>query len=237
MNLANSISRLTVYYQRHGFARTMRRASLALKRALFSSRTVVFHCDLGTLPVAPVNTPNLPRVERVTSYGELSQQDWKDITSFWNPKLADRNIKERFQRGASLWLIRSQDRLAGYGWTLKGRTMEPYFFPLAPEDVHLFDFHVFAQHRGQGLNPALVNHILHDLATTGRGRAFIEAGEWNEAQLSSLRKTPFCRLGMAKSFSIFGHTVADWTEKETSGRDSNNGTEKAAAARAGSNEE
>ena len=73
------------------------------------------------------------------------------MTSFWNPKLAHRNIKERFDKGASLWLIKFEDRLAGYGWTLQGRTIEPHYFPLGQDDVHLFDFHVFPKYRGRGL--------------------------------------------------------------------------------------
>ena len=43
------------------------------------------------------------------------------MTSPWNPKQAHRNIRERFEQAASLWLIKSGDKLAGYGWTLQGQ--------------------------------------------------------------------------------------------------------------------
>jgi ribosomal protein S18 acetylase RimI-like enzyme len=214
MAISTSISRLTAYYKRHGFGATIRRASLAVKRALFSSRMVVFYCDLAKQTTAPVNIPSSLKVERLRNYAELNPQDLKEMTSFWNPKEAHRNIRERFEHGASLWLIKSGDKLAGYGWTLQGRTIEPYYFPLGQDDVHLFDFHVFPQYRGQGINPFLVTHILGNLATIGGGRAFIEAAEWNEAQLSSLRKTPFRRMGRARSFSVFGHTIVSWVENE-----------------------
>ena len=72
-----------------------------------------------------------------------------------------------------MWLIKSAGKLAGFGWTLQGDTIEPHYFPLAQDDVHLFDFHVFPQYRGQGLNPFLVNYILHSLASESSGRAFI----------------------------------------------------------------
>jgi ribosomal protein S18 acetylase RimI-like enzyme len=215
MGIANSISRLTAYYKRRGFGATIRRAGLAVKRALFSNRMVVFYCDLAKQTTAPVNIPSSLKVERLRSYAELNPQDFQEMTSFWNPKQAHRNIRERFDRGASLWLIKSGDKLAGYGWTLQGRTVEPYYFPLAPDDVHLFDFHVFPQYRGQGINPFLVTQIIHNLPTIGRGRAFIEAAEWNEAQLSSLRKTPFHQLGLARSLAIFGYKFTHWTENET----------------------
>ena len=215
MGISSSISRLAGYYSRHGMAATIRRAGVAAKRELFSSRMVVFYCDLGKQAKAPVNIPRSLRVERLRSHAELSRQDLQEMTSFWSPKQAHRNIEERFAKGASLWLIKSGEKLAGYGWTLQGRTIDPYYFPLAQNDVHLFDFHVFPQYRGQGINPFLVNHILRNPATIGGGRAFIEAAEWNEAQLSSLQKTPFRCLGRFKSFTMFGRTFVHWVESKT----------------------
>jgi ribosomal protein S18 acetylase RimI-like enzyme len=214
MGIANSISRLEAYYKRHGFGATIRRAGLAVKRALFASRMVVFYSDLAKQTTAPVDIPSSLRVERLRSSAELSPQDLQEMTSFWNPKQAHRNIRERFEKGASLWLIKSGDRLAGYGWTLQGSSIEPYYFPLAPNDVHLFDFHVFSQYRGQGINPHLVAYILRTLVPDRGGRAFIEAAEWNRAQLLSLRKTAFIQLGLVRSFSIFGQKYVSWVENE-----------------------
>ena len=83
-------------------------------------------------------------MERHSNQTDLSPQDLQEITSFWNPNLARRNIKERFEQGASLWLIRSKSSLAGYGWTLQGRTVEPHYFPLGARTMcSFFDFHVF----------------------------------------------------------------------------------------------
>ena len=127
--------------------------------------------------------------------------------------MAHRNINHRSDLAASLWLIRLEDHLAGYGWTLRGRTAEPHYFRLGQNDVHLFDFHVFPQYRGRGVNPFLVNYILRRLALEGHGRAFIEAAEWNQVQLASLRKTPFRRFGLATKLSILGHTTVWWWER------------------------
>ena len=86
MGVANSISRLTTYYTRHGFGATIRRAGVAVKRALFSGRMVVFYCDLAKQSAAPVNIPSSLKFERVESYAELSAQDLQEMTSFWNAK-------------------------------------------------------------------------------------------------------------------------------------------------------
>jgi GNAT superfamily N-acetyltransferase len=136
------------------------------------------------------------------------------MTSFWNPLLSSRNIKKRFELGGSLWLIKSEGHLAGYGWTLQGHTVEPHYFRLGPDDVHLFDFQVFPQYRGRGMNPLLVGYILRGLAVEGGCRAFIEAAEWNRPQLASLRNTPFRRLGLARKFTVFGRTMVCWEEAD-----------------------
>jgi hypothetical protein len=210
MSILSSLSRLLEYYRRHGVAATLGRAKVAGKRTLAAGRMAVFYCDLVRREREPANNPGNLEVKRLASPEELSLEDLQAMTSFWNPKLASRNIRERFEKGASLWLVKSDGQLAGYGWTLQGNTIEPYYFPLAQDDVHLFDFHVFADFRGHGINPYLVGFILDSLTTGRAGRAFIEAAEWNNAQLSSLRKTPFRRLGLVRSNTFFGRTFVSW---------------------------
>jgi hypothetical protein len=210
MRVSNSVSRLADYYGRHGLGATIRRAGLAGRQALFAGRMVVFYCNLDEQRLLPTSVPNTLEVKRVNTLAELSAEHLREMTSFWTPKLASRNIRERFEKGASLWLVEFEARLAGYGWTLQGRTIEPYYFPLAQNDVHLFDFHVFSHYRGRGMNPYLIGRILDVFATKFGGRAFIEAAEWNDAQLSSLRKTPFRCLGFVRSFRVFDHTLVSW---------------------------
>jgi ribosomal protein S18 acetylase RimI-like enzyme len=215
MSISHSISRFTAYFKRNGLRETVRRIGLAARRALFSSRMVLFYCDLSALSSPTTDLPSSLKVERHRNQTDLSPQDLQQITSFWNPELARRNIKERFEQRASLWLIKSEGRLAGYGWTLQGHTVEPHYFLLGLGDVHLFDFHVFPQYRGQGVNPLLVSYILCRLAAEGQGRAFIEAAEWNQAQLASLRRTPFRRLGLARKFTLLRYTIVWWDENKT----------------------
>lgn len=215
MAIPTSISRLTAYYRRHGFGATIRRAGLAVKRALFSNRMVVFYCDLAKQTTVPASIPSPLDVERLTSYAEISQQDLQDMTSFWNPKQAYRNIRERFEQGASLWLIRSGDRLAGFSWTIRGRTIAPYYFPMAQDDVQLFDFYLFTKFRGRAILWFLVTHILHSLRAEDAARVFGDVAEWNQPSLSFYKMTPFQRLGLARSFTIFGHTYTRWIESET----------------------
>jgi len=215
MAILTAISRFADYYRRNGFVATIRRAALAARRALFSNRSVVFYCDLARQSAPRADLPSFLKVERKKSSAELSPEDLQAMTSFWNPKLAHRNMKERFDLGASLWLIKSHERLAGYGWTLQGGTVEPHYFPLGQDDVQFLDFHVFPKYRGRAIDWFLMTQVLHRLAAEGLARAFGEAAEWNQASLSPFRMTPFRRLGWATKLAIFGRTIVCWGKNET----------------------
>lgn len=212
--MPQTITRVSEYYRRHGFKETFGRAGVAIKRALFASRMVVFYCDLTTLKLTPVNVPASLRVERFTAYADLNPSDLKEMTSFWNPKQAQRNIEEQFEKGATLWLVKAGDALAGYGWTIQGHTIGEYYFLIGASDVQLFDFYVFPKYRGRALHWLLTVYILQTLASEGCARAFADTGEWNQAQLASFRMTPFRRLGMVRCFTIFKRTFLSWIEDQ-----------------------
>jgi len=212
MSIASSLSRLTVYFKRNGLRATIRRFGLTARRTLFSSRRFLFYCDLTTLSSPIAELPSSLKVERHTNQTVLGQQDLHEITSFWNPQQALRNLTERFELGASLWLIKFKDELAGYGWTLQGRTVEPHYFPLGPDDVQFLDFHIFPKYRGRALDWFLMTHILHQLAADGMVRAFGEAAEWNKASLASFAMTSFRVLGAARKYNAFGRTVVQWSD-------------------------
>jgi ribosomal protein S18 acetylase RimI-like enzyme len=224
MSISSSISRFTAYFRRHGFRSTLRRLGLAARRTLFSNRMVLFYSDISEHS-AP--TPDLPaslQVERKKNEAELSPQDLEKMTSFWNPKLAHRNINERFKNGASLWLIKLEDQLAGYSWTIRGRSIASYYFPIAQDDVQLFDFHVFPQFRGRAILWFLVSHILHSLRDEGAARVFGDVAEWNQASLSFYRTTSFRPIGLARKFTVLGRTFVWWAGNETEVRDQKVGT-------------
>jgi len=210
MAISTAISRFSSYSRRHGLWATVGRTGVALKRALFSSRSVLFYCDLATQTSPPRELPAFLKVERRKSLAELNPEELEAMTSVWNPQLVQRNMRERFGLGASLWLIKSRDTLAGYGWTLQGRTVEPHYFPLGPNDVQFLDFHVFPKYRGRAIDWFLMTQILHRLAIEGLGRAFGEAAEWNQASIASFKMTPFRQMGVAKKWTIFGRTIVSW---------------------------
>ena len=64
------------------------------------------------------------------------------------------------------------------------------------------------------LNPLLVTISFTAWQRSARARAFIEAAEWNQAQLASLQRTPFRRLGSARKFTLFRHAMVFWGSDE-----------------------
>ncbi len=214
--LSTSISRLVNYYKRHGFRATLNRTALFLRRLVSLPRMVLFYYDLTRCRLTPImeNCQDDLKVERKNNAEELDSRDLQQIVNFWNPEISLGDLSERFQKGASLWLVRSAGQLAGYGWTLTGSTLDHHYFPLGYNDVHLFDFLVFPQYRGRRINPSLVTHILAQMVGEGRTRAYIETAEWNRAELASLSKTGFRLLGIARKACLFRRTFVQWGSSE-----------------------
>jgi len=214
MNMSNSILRLTEYYRRHGFENTTRRAILAMKRMLLSSRMVVFYCDLNGQVISDIKIPNQLYVERIQTLRTLRPEYRQEMIECWNPAIAERNIREQFEKGASLWLVRYNEQLAGYGWTMQGKTIGRYYFPIGQNDVQMFDFYIFPRYRGRALHWLLTSHILCTLASEGRSRVYADTGEWNQAQLASFTMTPFRILGIVRMYKIFGRVLTCWIASE-----------------------
>ncbi len=154
------------------------------------------------------------RVERRKTQAEIPPDELDLLTGNWAAAIARQRMAARFERGASLWEFKDGEKLAGYGWSLAGGSMEAHFFPLQPDDVHLFDFYVFPEFRGRGINPLLVNYILSRLKMEKKNRAFIEVAEWNAPQLKSLGRTPFRQAGMASIQRRPGKTRVVWSTPE-----------------------
>jgi hypothetical protein len=213
MHTEHYAGRFWRYLGEHGFRATARRVALGVSRVFRGNSLVLFYCDLPTAQALPLDAPLHGTAERKTSEASIDTVDMQRITSVGYPSLVRRKTLERLERGANLWLWRIDNGIAAYGWSIVGRTIEPYFFPLGPADVHLFDFYVFPEMRGLKINCLLMENIMQALSTEKRQRVFIEAAEWNTPQLRSLSKTRFQKLGNARKFVIGGRIMVVWSHK------------------------
>lgn len=206
----SGISRFLMYFRRNGIRATLQR----VRRAIFGIRLILFYCDLAEM--SRNQSEALPGglvIEVKSSEAELAPADRSTLLNGLGPQRAKRKMAEGFRKGAALWLVKNGAALLGYGWTVQGPTLEPHFFPLTPDDVYFFDFQIFPPYRGNGLNPLLLCHILCTLAAQGKRRAFMDVAEFNRPQLSSLRRTPFRRMGAARKITLAGRAIVCWTEQ------------------------
>jgi ribosomal protein S18 acetylase RimI-like enzyme len=207
-----TIHRFGYFARREGCMAVVKRALLGLRRTFTGDRQVLFRCALSNFNPECFQLGEQEQVQRIDRASELATEDLEQMTRAWYPPAVRRQVSERFAHGAVLWLFRSGPALAGYGWTLRGRTIEPYFFPLRNNEAHLFDFFVFPEFRGRRINLILMTMIFRQLAEEGADCAFIETAEWNTPQLRSLRRLPFERIGCARVFRLLGRTVVVWSE-------------------------
>jgi len=150
-------------------------------------------------------------VERKGKFDEIAREDMDVLLSYWNRELKLKQMKDRFDRGAQLWLLKKGGKLAGFRWVLRGRTMEPYFFPLTRDDAHVFDAEVFPQFRGKGIDSRLNNYLISKLKEEGVRRVLSEIYSWNTAGLSSIAKTDFNRIAVGRRIRILNRTIVIWS--------------------------
>jgi ribosomal protein S18 acetylase RimI-like enzyme len=206
MSIVNPVRRIASFYRMHGFRSTMDRAYTALRRLTYFGRMILYSCPLPLEQSLETGEISIEPVDAAT----ISNADYEWIISVWNPELRARQVAARFEAGSELWLAKINGRPAGYGWTIQGRTLDPYFFPLQPRDAHLYDFYVDPEFRGRGINVILVMEILTQLSKRSVCVAFIECAAWNDAQIRSLSKTAFRRNAEATQIKFLGRQLIIW---------------------------
>ncbi len=204
------------FIRRNGLLAMFVRIGTSIRRLRTGSSMVLYSCEVSrTAAFSQFNLPGAA-LQQVGTASQLTFDDMRQILISGVPSVITRMFKERFERGAKLWLLKLDGRIAGFGWTLIGCSMEPHCLPLTPKDVHFFDFFVFPENRGRRVNPALVCGILEKLQGSSLSRAYIECAAWNKPQLSSLKHTPFQIIGVTPKFRFFTKTMILWNSPENS---------------------
>ncbi len=175
---------------------------------------VVFYWDLTSHSKSAANDslPDHLTIERKSSREEIDASDWSQIVDFWNRELTEPLFSLRLKQGATIWLLRSEGKLAGYVWGAIEHTPEPYYYPLAAGDAYLYDSLVFPEYRGRRFHLYLLNYVMTEMKAQNMRRAHFDVAEWNQASLSSTVKTAYPRhvLGVARKATFFGRTFVEW---------------------------
>ena len=217
-------SKLKMYYKHQGllyaFQRVVRKLGYMLlgNMIYYRRRHVLFYADLSNGKSKEIILPAGISIECSRRKEDICQRDWGIIRSNFSEKYLQSIMKERFAKGALLWLIKVSGDLAGYMWTIRGATDKPNVRTLTADEVNFFDAMIFENFRGRGLNPVLVNYVLSELQKQHCVRAFIETKTTNTAEIRSLAKTDFCRYGLAQSHLHWerGQIIVRWKMLSTS---------------------
>lgn len=174
---------------------------------------MLFSADLARLGNKENIVPGNFKVECHKTEEKIPKQDRSALFSYVGEKIIRFDMKERFGKGSVLWLVKVDDMLVGYIWTISGITIQPHFFPVTDNDVHFFDNFIFEEFRGRGINPVFVDYVLWKVKKQGLIRAFIDTKTTNTPEIRSLAKTHFKPYGLARKLYICGRDITVWTQR------------------------
>jgi hypothetical protein len=100
--------------------------------------------------------------------------------------------------GALFWVGRVNGILANLGVSRYGSPAHQYFWPLMRSCAALSHFGTVPQFRGRGLYPALLAHILRELAPGHVEYFLIECGDWNIGSRRGIEHAGFRHIGYGK---------------------------------------
>jgi hypothetical protein len=211
-------ARLARYYRKHGLVETLSRLMVGLRRSVACGKTILFCSDLFDADeVVPV-LPDGSSIETLRQYSEIHPADLQRLFDHLGGKKTEYAMQERFKKGTALWLLREHNQVVSFLWSARGKTVAPFYLPLTPEDVHLFDAESFPEQRGRGFYPLLVRYVCCKLREDGVSRVYMDVKMWNVPSIRGLAKTPFRYYGVASLLRVFGKTITIWHEIPSSAR-------------------
>ena len=197
-------------YRESGFLKTAKRIGEVVRQNLLQNKAHIFCCELAQLREPEFQLPPDYTVQRIQSEQEIQEDDMKEFFPMSSEKIFRRQLKERFARQATLWLVRVNGVLACFQWSVPRAPMTHWYHPFTENDVYLFDGGVFKPYRGKGVMFAVHKHILATLRREGYIRAFSAAYEWNKPGIRSAVKLGMIAYGIARKLHIFGRDIVIW---------------------------
>ncbi|NIQ15925.1 MAG: GNAT family N-acetyltransferase, partial [Candidatus Dadabacteria bacterium] len=195
MPIDHKFIRIKRFYDENGLLKTVRQFFSVAIRDIFKNRFIIFYAEL-TQMTDDFILPDENTVVCRSKEEELSEQEMNSLYFHRGREIISYQLGKRFKEGAIIWFIKMNETPLGFIWSIRQKTIQPYFFPMCKNDVHLFDNEIFKEYRGKGINRLLIGSTLFELKRRGMVRAFIETGIWNKPEIRSLAKTEFNKLGM-----------------------------------------
>jgi len=205
------LTRFMKYYKKRGFLSTFRRIYEQPKRSIFKGQMLLLYAELSEVDDSVLNLPNNIFIEIKRNYDEAVQTDMQTMINYWRKVVMMDKIKERFEKGAILWIIRMNGHVAGYQWSIRGSMAAAYPLPVTPHDAIFFNAETFEEYRGLGLYPLLTNFMFAKLKAEGVKRVFAFSYAWNTSIIRGIAKNYFNKFSEARNFHVFGQNITIWS--------------------------
>jgi hypothetical protein len=212
MRKQNIFRRFNAYCQKHGLIRTFRRIWEYLYKIIFKSQEILFYADMNKLTDTVLDLPYNITIELRSAYDEAVQPDMQRMVDYWNEEQSIDLVKERFRKGAILWMVKVAGIIAGFLWSIRGKMVSPYHLPLTPNDAVIFDVVTFEEFRGRGLYPMFLDFVFGKLKAEGVSRVYGHSFIWNKSSIKGLNKSYYRQLSKTRKFHIFGRNITIWSQ-------------------------
>lgn len=195
-------ARVKRFYRDNGLLPLMKHAAVKLSHKVIVRPDVIYFADLPGLELPKCDLAGQYQIVERGAANALIPRELEQLGTHIEHKTLEYQIANRFKLGASLWLLKQDTTCLAMIWTVVGTSVEPFYYFIGAKDVHFFNNEVFKPHRGKGLNPQLIEHVLFQMRERGLVRAYIETSQSNVAEQRSLSKTSFGVVGTAAKLCI-----------------------------------
>lgn len=214
MSVKMFIHRIIRYFKRHGLFATGKRFFEKFWWDVIRRRNIIYYVELTKCSLQEFELPEHYAIECKKTGEDIISSELETLYSYRGEKIVQNQMQDHFSKGAYLWLIKNDGQVVGMVWMIREHTLKPYYWPMMPGDVHLFDNEIFPDYRGRGINAVFLNGLVVELKDMGLVRAFIETRIINVSERKSLKKTLFVELTTARKWHFLNRDFTSFKARK-----------------------
>jgi GNAT superfamily N-acetyltransferase len=209
MTLASLFKRFLWYKQKHGLKRLI---WLSLKRLWekINNKEVMFLFNLDSIPIETVEDLRSICVQSHRVLESIPKGDIDQLIRLKGKDILNPFLQHFFQRGATLWIAKMDEKVVGYDWTLVGGFDGFYSMPMTAKDAIILAVEVFPEFRGQCIASAMRLLSFAELRQNGVSRVFAKVHVANVSGLKSMVKNGSQEIGKVRTFKILAKHITIW---------------------------
>jgi hypothetical protein len=176
-----------------------------------NNKEVMFVFDLDSMPLESTSRclPNV-FVKSYETPESIPKDDKDQLIRLKSEDILDSFLHHFFEKGATLWIAKIDQKIVGLCWTLIGGVDGFYSMPMTSRDAIYLSAEVFPEFRGQSIATAIRLLVYSQLRQQGVPRVFTKSHVANVSSLRSIAKTANQQIGTVRTLKIFGRHITIW---------------------------